>query len=470
MCLKGMRNTNTAKNRAQEEGGQLREVVRLAAPAIAENLLVTLVQYVDTAMVGSLGAVATAAVAVNASPMWLLGGIMTSVGVGGMALASRFFGAGEYDDAERVCGQMATCALALSAFFMLVVWLIAGRLPAWMGAEAEVQPLSADYIRIVALGFIPNYLGIVLANALRAIGDMRTPMLLTAASNVLNVIGNTLLIFPSRTVQIGSLSLYVWGAGLGVRGAAISTAISTALSGLLMLLCLMRRGRRIRLRGKYMRPQRDLLVRMFRVGVPAALERVAINVGQILFARMVASFGTAQLAAHHLAITVESLGYMPGFGIQAAATALVGQSLGARDTIRAERYGRICNRLGILCMCAASALMVIFAYPLMSLFTRDPQVRQIGARLLYFCAAEEPFFGVAIVMSGALRGAGDTRVPFYISLCTMWCVRLVVAYVFGIALGLGIYGAWAGMVADLAVRGIWLYIRFAKGKWKTLSV
>lgn len=134
MCLKGMRNTNTAKNRAQGEGGQLREVVRSPHRPTQKILLVTLVQYVDTAMVGSLGAVSTAAVAVNASPMWLLGGIMTSVGVGGMALASRFFGAGEYDDAERVCGQMATCALALSAFFMFVVWLIAGRLPAWMGA------------------------------------------------------------------------------------------------------------------------------------------------------------------------------------------------------------------------------------------------------------------------------------------------------------------------------------------------
>lgn len=449
---------------------QAGEVARLAGPAIAENLLVTLVQYVDTAMVGSLGAVATAAVAVNASPMWLLNGIMTSIGVGGMALASRFFGAGERRNAQRVCAQMATCALALSVFLMGLVWVISDALPVWMGAEMQVARLASDYIRIVALGFIPNYMGIVLANALRAVGDMRTPMLLTAAANVLNVIGNFLLIFPTRPVSWGGFELVWWGAGLGVRGAAISTALSTAVSGAMMLKALCRRDQQIRLRLKYMRPQRALLRRMFRVGIPAALERVAINVGQMIFARIVASFGTAQLAAHHLAITVESLGYMPGFGIQAAATTLVGQSLGAGDAARAERYGHICNRLGLLCMCVASVLMIVLAHPLMALFTSDAKVQQIGARLLYFCAAEEPFFGVAIVMSGALRGAGDTRVPFYISLCTMWCVRLVVAYLFGILLGFGIYGAWAGMVADLAVRGIWLRLRFAKGEWKTLTV
>ena len=449
---------------------QAGEVARLAGPAIAENLLVTLVQYVDTAMVGSLGAVATAAVAVNASPMWLLNGIMTSIGVGGMALASRFFGAGERRNAQRVCAQMATCALALSVFLMGLVLVISDALPVWMGAEMQVARLASEYIRIVALGFIPNYMGIVLANALRAVGDMRTPMLLTAAANVLNVIGNFLLIFPTRPVSWGGFELVWWGAGLGVRGAAISTALSTAVSGAMMLKALCRRDQQIRLRLKYMRPQRALLRRMFRVGIPAALERVAINVGQMIFARIVASFGTAQLAAHHLAITVESLGYMPGFGIQAAATTLVGQSLGAGDAARAERYGHICNRLGLLCMCVASVLMIVLAHPLMALFTSDAKVQQIGARLLYFCAAEEPFFGVAIVMSGALRGAGDTRVPFYISLCTMWCVRLVVAYLFGILLGFGIYGAWAGMVADLAVRGIWLRLRFAKGEWKTLTV
>src|SRR5699024_3017734 len=149
------------------------------------------------------------------------------------------------------CGQMAACAAVLSALCMAVVCLISNRLPVWMGAEAEVAPLASDYLRIVALGFIPNYMGVVLANALRAAGNMRTPMLLTGLANVLNVIGNTLLIFPSRTVRMLGLVFPVWGAGLGVQGAAIATAISTATSGVLMILALvLGRRTRMRLRGK----------------------------------------------------------------------------------------------------------------------------------------------------------------------------------------------------------------------------
>ena len=213
-----------------------------------------------------------------------------------------------------------------------------------------------------------------------------------------------------------------------------------------------------------------MLGRIAQVGVPAAMERVAINVGQIVFARMISGFGTAALAAHHLAVSVESLSYSPGYGVAQAATTLVGQSLGAKDPDRAERAALLCNRIGMGIMAFAGLLIICFRVPLMRLFTPEAQVVEIGAGLLIICAAFQPFFAMSIVMTGALRGAGDTRVPFYISMFTMWGLRLVLAALFAYGFNLGVRGAWMGMWVDIFARGLLIYRRFRRGSWKTIQV
>lgn len=458
-----------ARKITREDGQRM---VRLAWPALAENLLATLVQFIDTAMVGALGATATAAVAVavNATPIWLLNGIVTSVGVGGTALVARMIGAKDREGAEAAARQVFLAAVALAVTLFAATMIVAPYVPRWMRAEPVLHADATAYLRLVGLAFIPHYTGMALGSVLRGAGDTRTPMWIAAAANVLNVLGNFLLIYETRTLQLFGLSLPVWGAGMGVRGAAISTAVSTGLAGLWMVWAITRPKSRLRLSLHRLRPNADLLRRIFRVGFPAALERVTINVGQLFFVGMIAAIGTAQLAAHHLAVTVESLSYMPGFAFGVAATTLVGQSLGATDVPAAKAQGRLTIGIGVVVMTLIGVGLFAFAHCLIAMLTPDGTVREIGTVLIRICALEQPFMALSMVGSGALRGAGDTRVPFVISLIGMWGVRLVLARWFVYGLGWGVNGAWYAMVLDVAVRGTLMGARFARGKWAYLRV
>lgn len=445
-------------------------MARLAWPALCENLLATLVQFCDTAMVGMLGAAATASIAVSSSPMWLMVGLVTAIGVGGTALVARRVGAEDMQGARDVCRQVFIAILALSSAIMIVALVLAPFIPRWMNAEEAIHAEATAYLRIVALGFIPRFTGMMLGSAMRGAGDTRTPMRIAALANLLNIIGNFLLIFETRVIALGPVSFTMWGAGLGVRGAAIATALSTGFSGLAMLWLITRKQRVFRLELTRLRPDFSLMRRIFSVGIPAALERVTINVGQVIYVALVSSLGTAQLAAHHLSITVESLSYMPGFAFGVAATTLVGQALGAEEPDRASAQGRLCIRAGVVVMSLVGVVMFLFAPQLIALLAPDAAVREIGAGLIRIAALEQPFMAMNMVAASGLRGAGDTRVPFYVSAVGMWGVRLVLALLFVNVLGWGINGAWYAMVADQGIRGVLMTIRFARGKWKATKI
>ncbi len=445
-------------------------MMRLTWPALMENLLITLVSFVDTAMVGGLGANATASVAVTSTPMWLFNGLVMAISVGGTALVARMVGAGDRDGAESACQQVFLGILLLSTILCAIVMAIAGQVPIWMQSDPVLHKDAADYMRIVAIGFIPNFTGVALGAVLRGAGDTKTPMRLAMAANLLNVVGNYLLIFSPRTIVIAGLSIPMWGAGMGVQGAALSTAISTILSGVLMVVLITRPKSVLRLKLRGIHPDMGILRRILRVGIPTAMERLTINIGQIFFVGMIASLGTVELAAHHLSITVESLSYMPGFAFGIAATTLVGQALGANDPQTAKRRGNLAIGSGVLVMSAIGIALFLFAPTLIALLTPSEPVRIIGASLIRICALEQPFMALNQVGAGALRGAGDTKMPFYVSLIGMWGVRLALAWLLAIRLGLGVNGAWIAMVADLAVRGTLMGLRFARGKWVDVRV
>lgn len=442
-------------------------ILFLAWPTIVEQILQTLVQYVDTAMVGSLGATATAAVAVGTSSIWLINGVMNAVAIGFAVQIARYIGAGELDRVKRIMTQAVLAIAVGGLFFTGLMELIAPHLPHWLGAETAVVPLATSYLRWFGSAYLFNMAMVVCSNVLRCSGNTKTPLFFNAITNVLNVVGNFLLIFPTREITVFGSTFTMWGAGLGVSGAAISTAASFAFSGLALLGAVYFRESPIRIpiRSSY-RPDKHVLREVARLGTPNALERMTLSFGQIAMTALVTGIGTTALAAHHLAITAESISYLPCFGFSAAATTLVAQALGAGETELATRYGRLCTIYGTVLMTVAGALMFIFARGLMSIFTGEAAVLDLGAGVLRIEALAEPFFALSMVIPGVLRGAGDTKWPFYISVIGMWGVRLISAYILAYPLGLGLTGAWIGMVLDLVVRGILSVIRFAAGKWK----
>ncbi|MDR0897655.1 MAG: MATE family efflux transporter [Oscillospiraceae bacterium] len=442
----------------------------LAIPALFENLLATLAQFVDTAMVGSLGASATAAVAVNATPMWLLNGMVSAIGVGGTAVVARLIGAKDREGAEKAYRQVFLAVLTFAAILCILAESVAGLIPRWMRADPALHQTAATYMRVVAAGFIPHFTGMALGASLRGAGDTRTPMFVSTTANLLNVVGNFLLIYPARVITVFGLSLPMWGAGLGVIGAGISTAACNTMAGIALLLLVTRSRSRLQLKLRRLRPDGEMLRRILRIGLPASLERVTISTGQMFYVGMVAALGTAELAAHHLSITVESLSYMPGFAFGVAATTLVGQSLGAKELQRAKERGALTIRYAVGVMSLIGVGLFVFAPVLIGLLTPDPAVRMIGAQLIRICAFEQPFMAMEMVGAGALRGAGDTRAPFFIALTGMWGVRIVLAWLFMTQFGWGVNGAWYAMVTDLGVRSLLIMIRFFRGKWMTARV
>lgn len=445
---------------------QLRHLMLLSLPAIAEQFLMTMVSYVDTAMVGSLGANATAAIAVTASSTWLIGGILSAAGVGFSVQVAYAVGAGEVDNVKKIIRQALLLAVLIGISVMTICLSISHSLPVWLGAGEEILSDARAYIRIYMMAIPFNCINGTFSAILRCMGDTKTPMRLNTGSNLLNVLLNFLLIFPSRQIRIFKFSFQIPGAGLGVTGAAIASAISMAMVGLILLLIIFRRKSpyQIHLKESY-RPDKAVISRAVRLGTPVLLERLLMSGGQVFMTRMVSGLGTVALAANHVAVTAEGISYMPAFGVSFAATTMVGQSLGAKNLDDAQAYGRLSGWMGTLLSTFMGIILFVFSVPLSTLFSSDPAVIALSARMLRLVAFAEPMFGLSIVLSGALRGAGDTRYPMFVSLLCMIGLRCTLAPFFIFVLHMDLAAVWLAMDIDLIARGILCFFRFRSKKY-----
>ena len=442
-------------------------VLMLAWPSIIEQLLHTAVNYVDTAMVGSIGTYATAAIGVCTSTIFLLMGVMNATGLGFSVMVARKIGEGNHEEARTILRQSMLAVVAVGLGLTLLVELIlAPNLPRWMGAEPDVLPHAITYFRVIGANYLLNTGMIMATNMLRCMGDTKTPLKFNILTNLVNVVGNFLLIYPTRQLTVAGLIFTMPGAGLGVAGAAGATALATAFSAVCLLSVLfLRKGPlQISLRDDY-KPRPDIIKQAFHLGVPSFLERAVISGGQIVSTAMISGLGTAALAAHQLANSGESLCYMPIFGFSIAATTLVAQNLGAGDKERAFKQGAWSTWMSVAVMCTASAIMFALAPNIIDLFSNDASVIALGGRVLRIEAFAEPFFAIATVIAGVLRGAGDTRWPFYISLAGMWLMRVPIAFVLIHLFGWGLEAIWVGMAVDLFVRGVLCLWRFYKRTW-----
>ncbi len=444
-------------------------IVLLAWPVLVEQIFSTLVSFADTAMVGAMGAAATASVSISNSPIFLLNGIIMSLGVGITALVARATGAGDTRAVQNLMRHAVLAILYIGLPIAIIIAVLSRMIPLWMGAEVDILDTAARYNLITAVGRPFMMASMVLNSAFRGYGDTKTPMKLNLLMNIVNVIGNFLLIYPTRTLTVLGFSFLIPGAGWGVAGAAAATAVGMTLSGLAALYIAFRKQNPYRVSfreaGSF-RPDRDISRQVFTISFPAILERICMSSSGILVNSSVAMLGTVNIAANSLCLSAESLSYMPAFAFQMAVTTLVGQSLGAEKPQLAKKFVRTTQIMGIIVMCFTGLGLYLFAEPIIGVFTPDQEVILLAAQCLRLMGFIQPPQLAAWVFGGALRGAGDTRSIFYITAATTWGVRTLFSMLCIRVFHLALYSTYVVMTVEIFVRLLLLFLRYRSGKWQ----
>ena len=456
----------------REKGGfdrtMLHAVFSLAWPTMLEQLTQTAVQYIDTAMVGSLGTEATAAVGATGTVNWMIGSIVSAVGTGFLAFIARQFGAGQPEKARQASAQACTVTLILGLLLTGATMLAARHVPVWMQVDPGIRDMAARYFLILYMPMLFRTASILLGMVLRSAGDSRTPMRIGLVVNGMNVVLNFLLIYPVRTVSLPGIELRIPGAGLGVEGAAWASAAAFVYGGIAMAAALWRHSA-VSPRGHSFRPDREVLHPCFRVALPNMGQRFTTSFGYVVFASMINSLGGISTAAHTVANTVESLFYIPGWGMQTSAATLSGNAYGAKDHDRLKRLGSTVLPLEIGLMILSGSLLFIFAEPLVRLFSRDDDVIRLGTTVLRMVAVSEPFYGVPIVVEGLMQGVGKTVAPFVYNVIGMWTVRIAGTWICTQLLGLGLVAAWGCMIGHNLLLFVFFVYHYRSGRWDPFS-
>lgn len=436
-------------------------ILSLALPTMLEQFLATAVQYIDTAMVGTLGTHATAAVGATTTVNWLINGTVSAIGVGFLSYISKACGAGDRDRAKRAAAQAVLVTLIVGIGFTVLALALSTRVPVWMRADSSIQELASQYFFVMYTPMLARSAILLFGNLFRAVGDSKTPMRVGLMVNLINVAGNLLLIYPTRVWH--GLTLY--GAGWGVVGAAAASAAAYFVGGIVITVALWRHPR-ISPRGFSLKPESAILRPCLQVALPNALQRFATSLGYVAFAAMVNSLGETATAAHTIANTVESAFYVPGYGMQMAAATLAGNALGAGEHKKINHLAGMLLTLEVAMMVVSGGLLFLFAPNMMGLFSADAAVIALGAVVLRMVAVSEPFYGVSIILEGMMQGMGQTMLPFVIGVTGMWGVRIVGTFLCTQIFGMGLISAWACMIAHNLLIFVLLTACYRTGRWK----
>ena len=444
---------------------QIKLTAQLSWPAMMAQLSSIMMQYIDAAMVGRLGADDSASVGLVSTSLWLFWGICSAVTMGFSVQVAHSIGAGDYGKARGILRQGIVSCLMFSVVVAVIGAAIAYPLPHWLGGNDAVSPKASLYFLVFVLApplLTMNYLG---GGMLRCAGNMKVPGGLNVMMCLLDVLFNFFLIFPSGQIDLLGMHIPVPGAGLGVLGAALGTVSAEIVTAGAMMwyLCFRQQGLDIaRERGSF-RPVRDVIRKAMRVSAPMTLEHAVICGAQIAVTVIVAPLGVMAIAANAFAVTAESICYMPGYGIGDAATTLVGQSYGARRLDLARRFGYITVSLGMVTMTLMGIVMYICAPWVMELMSPVSGIVDLGVRSLRIEAFAEPMFAASIVAYGVMIGVGDTIIPAAMNFCSIWLVRLPLAAL--LAPSMGLAGVWLAMCIELSFRGAIFLWRLLSGAW-----
>jgi putative MATE family efflux protein len=401
-------------------------------------------------MVGHLGAKASASIGLVETTGWLMGGLGAAANMGFSVQVAHAIGANDFERARRVLRQSLVCCLLWSLSITTVALLISGRLPYWLGGSAEIAHDASLYFALIGVFGIFYQIEGLGGSMLKCSGNMKIPSMLNICMCLMDVIFNY---------------LFIYILGMGVMGAALGTGLAELVTACLMMYFLLVRSDMLSLVGRpgSFKPKADVVQNAIKIGAPMGLQHLLMGGAQIVSTLIVAPLGTVAIAAHSLGITVESLCYMPGFGIAEAATTLVGQSFGAGKRKLTQSFAHMSTGLGVAVMTLMGVLMWIFASELMSLMTPVDEIIAIGAECLRIEAFAEPMFAASIVINGIFIGVGDTLRPAIMSLASMWGVRLTLAAL--LATTYGLPGVWTAMAIELTFRGIIFLVRLVQGGW-----
>ena len=438
------------EGREMTRSENMRLIVSLSVPSILAQISATVMFFIDASMVGHLGAKATAAIGLVETTGWLMGGLASAVNMGFSVQVAHFIGANDFVAARRVLRQALVCALLWALVISLMSIVIAPSLPYWMGGSEEVAHDASLYFAVFgAFGLFFQMEGLA-GSMLKCSGNMKIPSMLNIGMCVMDVLFNY---------------LFIYILGLGVVGAAIGTGVAMLVTAVLMLWFLLVKSPILSLKGRpgSFRPKEDTVKTAFKIGAPMGLQHMLMGGAQIVSTIIVAPLGTVAIAAHSLAITVESLCYMPGFGIAEAATTLVGQGIGAGQRTLTRSFAYMSVSLGIAVMTLMGVFMWVFAPELMAVMSPVDDIISLGADVLRIEAWAEPLFAASIVANGVFIGAADTIKPAIMSLMSMWAVRLTLAAT--LALRYGLRGVWTAMAIELSFRGTIFLVRLFRGRW-----
>ena len=443
---------------------KVRLVLGLSLPAILAQLTSIAMQYIDAGMVGSLGAEATAAIGLVSSSTWLIGGSCIGISAGFYVQVAQLIGGRRDREAEDVLRQGLRTVLLLGIAISAVGVLISGRVPLWLGGGPAIQRDASSYFRIYCMMIPFSLLRQLTGGMMQSTGDMKTPSILSALVCLLDVVFNMLLIFPARTILMAGIPVPIPGAGLKVTGAALGTALAEVVISLTSLYLLAAKNRRISLKNKgSWKLRRRTMTTAARIALPLSFDQIFMCSAYVAGTFIVARLGTVAVAANSLAITAESLCYMPGYGIGAAATAIIGQTIGADRPDLTRSFSRVSVYLAMAMMGLTGLLMYIGAPFVFSRLTSSPEVAALGTAVLRTELIAEPLYGASIGCAGVFRGAGDTLRPSIMNLLSMWCVRILLAAL--LVPRMGLKGYWTAMAVELCFRGTIFLIRLYRGKW-----
>lgn len=431
-----------------------RNVVNLSLPVLLSSLFQRLVSIVDIFLVGGLGAAAIAATGLGQLLIFVTMTVFWGLATGTTVVIAHLWGGGRYQDAQR-----AAFAAFLACGAMAVLASVAGSgygtdLAKLLGARDEVIHFADGYIRLVFIWFGFTAGLNILSAIMHGRGDTRTPMEAIILVNILHVA----LAWPLIYGKLGMPRMETIGAAYAIN-------ISECCGFLYLLFHAIRKKQL-----KIGRPDRELFGRIWRVGYPVALERVAQQSGQLFYSKFIISYGTAAYAAHQIGLSIESLSFMPGAGMGIAAATLMGQSLGARKYKRARIGHREALRLAVMVMAVMALLFFFVPEQLISLFTHDPEVIEKGCVFLRLVAFAQVPLAVSFVYAGSLRGTGDTHFVFVITLVSMWGIRVLLAYLAAEVLKLSLYVVWGVFVLDWLFRSITYYWRYQKRDLHSITI